>query len=273
MVEIIRSGALGRVREVHVWTDRPIWPQGIERPAGTPAVPDTLDWDLWLGPAPERPYHPCYVPFNWRGWWDFGTGALGDMGCHNLDLAFFSLGLRDPVRVSAESAPVSVETAPKWSIVTTEFPAAGERGPVKLVWYDGKKKPPAESAGGAALADNGVIMVGDKDTLHVPHFWGAGRFLSGRTIKDFPDVPETLPRRSEKFDANHYQEWIAACKGGPAALSNFDYAGPMTEAVLLGNVALRAGEPIEFDAARLKVTNSAKGDALLRREYRKGWTL
>src|SRR6266540_4149904 len=126
LVELIQAGVLGKVREVHVWTDRPIWPQGIDRPSDTPAAPKTLDWDLWLGVAPWRPYHPAYVPFNWRGFWDFGTGALGDMACHNMDIAFFSLGLRDPVSVQAESSGVNRETAPKWSVITFDFPGRGD---------------------------------------------------------------------------------------------------------------------------------------------------
>ena len=261
LVELIQAGVIGNVQEVHVWTDRPgnIWPQGIPRPTGTPPIPETLDWDLWLGVAPRRPYHPDYVPFKWRGFWDFGTGALGDMGCHNMDLAFFSLKLRDPTSIYAMSSKVTTETAPEWSIVTYEFPALGDRPPVKLTWYDGGKKPNAELAKKANLPGNGVIMVGDKDTLFVPSYWGTGAFVSGANVDDYQSIPQSLPRLPN-FDQNHYQEWINACKGGPKALSNFDYSGPMTEAVLLGNVAIRSGKRIEWNPGDLKVTNAPEAN-------------
>jgi predicted dehydrogenase len=274
LVELIQGGVLGKVREIHVWTDRPgsWWPQGIDRPnpKEPPKVPDTLDWDLWLGVAPSRPYDPAYVPFRWRGFWDFGTGALGDMACHNMDLAFFALQLRDPIRVEAESSEVNGETAPVWSIITYEFPPRGNQPGVKLVWYDGGKKPAPELAKSKELPGNGVIMIGDNDTLFVPSYWGPGSFLSGAKVEDFKNIPEKLPRLPE-FEKNHHQEWLNACKGGPKALSNFDYSGPMTEAVLLGNVALRVGTKIEWDAKKFKVTNVPEANHYLRTEYRKGW--
>jgi predicted dehydrogenase len=273
LVELIQGGVLGQVKEVHVWTDRPIWPQGIDRPKETPSVPKTLDWDLWLGPAPERPYSPAYVPFKWRGFWDFGTGAQGDMGCHNSDLAFWSLGLRDPVSADSEASGVSAESAPKWSIVTLQFPALGTRGPVKFVWYDGGKMPPADLAKQKELPKNGSILVGDKDTLYVPSMWGAGTFLSGAKAEDFKDIPEKLPRPKGDFEHHHHEEWIEACKGGAPAYSNFDYAAPMTEALLVGNLAVRMGKKIEWDAANLKAKNAPEADVLIRPEYRKGWTL
>ena len=274
LVELIQAGILGSVREIHVWTDRPgsIWPQGIQRPTGTPPVPDTLDWDLWLGVAPWRPYHPDYVPFKWRGFWDFGTGALGDMGCHNMDLAFFSLNLRDPSSVYAMSSEVSSESAPKWSVVTYEFPELRGRAPVKLTWYDGAKKPSPELVKQTGLPGNGMIFIGDKDTLYVPSYWGTGSFLSGAAVDDFKNIPQSLPRLPD-FDKNHYQEWINACKGGPKALSNFDYSGPMTEAVLLGNVAIRAGQRIEWNAEQLKVTNLPEANRLIQAVCREGWSL
>ena len=140
-VELIQAGVLGDVKEVHIWTDRPIWPQGIGRPSGSPPVPKNVNWDLWLGPAPERPYHPAYHPFKWRGFWDFGTGAVGDMGCHNSDLAYWALNLRDPETLEAVSSGINDETAPKWSIITYHFPKLGKRKAVKVTWYDGGKKP------------------------------------------------------------------------------------------------------------------------------------
>jgi len=272
LVELVQGGVLGKVKEVHVWTDRPIWPQGMDRPKETPPVPKTLDWDLWLGPAPERPYSPAYVPFKWRGFWDFGTGAQGDMGCHNSDVAFWALGLRDPISAEAESSGVNSETAPKWSVVTLQFPELGGRGPVKFVWYDGGKRPPAELARQAELPKNGSILVGEKDTLYVPGLWGRGTFVSGAKAEDFKDIPEKLPKHGD-FERRHYQEWIEACKGGAAAYSNFDYAAPMTEALLVGNLAVRLGKKIEWDAASMKAKNAPEADALIRPDYRKGWSL
>lgn len=275
LVELIQHGVLGDVKEIHVWTDRPIWPQGISRPKSAP-VPATLDWDLWLGPAPYREFHAECVPFKWRAFWDFGTGALGDMGCHNMDLSFFSLGLKNPTRVEATCSGVNPETAPAWSIISYFFPKEGRRGPVKLVWYDGGKKPEPSLVRETSLPGNGSIFVGTKDTLYVPSYWGKGSFLSGAKMEDFASVPQKYPKLpgSEKDnDASQHAEWIAACKGEGKALADFNYAGPMTEAVLLGNVALRAGQPIEWDAKHLKVTNVASANQFIRTEYRKGWEI
>jgi predicted dehydrogenase len=278
LVELIQADVIGKVREVYVWTNRPIWPQGMDRPTETMPTPVHLDWDLWLGPAPARPYNQAYAPFRWRGWWDFGTGALGDMGCHKIDLAFFALKLDAPISVEARSSTVSAETPPKWSIITYTFGSRGDLPPVKLTWYDGQRKPPASLVGGRELPANGSILVGDKDTLFVHETSGPGFFMSGATVEDHAHVPMTLPRMPgsddrKNIDGNHRREWIAACKGGPPALSNFDYAGRLTEAVLLGNVALRAGKRIEWDATRMKVTNVPEADRYIRRAYRKGWEL
>ena len=274
LVELIQGGVLGKVSAIHVWTDRPNnwWPQGIERPKETPPAPPTLDWDLWLGVAPWRPYNPAYVPFKWRGFWDFGTGALGDMACHCMDLAFFSLKLGAPTSIEAQSSGVNDETAPLWSIIAYEFPGDGARAAVKMTWYDGGKFPSPELVKDTELSSNGIILIGDKDTLYVPNYWGAGKFLSGAKVEDFKDIPETLPKPSG-FERNHHQEWLAACKGGPKALSNFDYSGPMTEAVLLGDAALRAGQKILWDSVKLKVTNVPEANHYLRTEYRKGWSV
>ena len=274
LVELIQAGVLGQVSEVHVWTDRPgtWWKQGVERPKEPPKAPDTLDWDLWLGVAPTRPYHPAYVPFAWRGFWDFGTGALGDMACHNMDLPFFSLGLRDPISIDALTSEVNGETAPVWSIITYQFAARGRQSAVKLVWYDGGKKPSPDLAKSKELPGNGVLMLGSKDSLFVPSYWGAGGFLSGAKMEDFKGIPQTLPRLSD-FERNHHQEWVNACKGGPKALSNFDYSGPMTEAVLLGNVAIRTGVKIGWDAKKFQVTNVPEANHYLRTDYRKGWEI
>jgi predicted dehydrogenase len=272
LVELIQAGVLGKVNEIHVWTDRPNnwWPQGVNRPTDTPPVPPTLDWDLWLGVAPQRPYHPSYVPFKWRGIWDFGTGALGDMACHCMDLAFFSLKLGAPASVEAQSSEVNSESAPLWSIINYEFPAQEGQPPVKMTWYDGGKQPAAELVKDTELSGNGIILIGGKDTLYVPNYWGAGKFLSGAKVEDFKSTPETLPK-PPGFERNHHQEWLDACKGGRKALSNFDYSGPLTEAVLLGDVALRAGKKILWDAGSLKVTNMPEANRYIRTEYREGW--
>lgn len=275
MVELIRGGVLGDVKEIHVWTDRPIWPQGMTRPASVP-VPEGLDWDLWLGPAPWREYHEGLAPFSWRGYWDFGTGALGDMGCHNMDLAFFALDLRDPIRVSSECEAYegSKDTAPKASVVTYEFPANATRGPVRLVWYDGGLKPSAELVREKELPGNGSIFIGTRDTLYVPSYWGVGRFMSGKELGEFDAIPMTLPRHPEAakdHDAAQHLEWLAACKGEGRAMAGIEYAGPMTEAVLLGNVALRLGKTVEWDPARLQVRNAPEAAPLIRRPFRAGW--
>lgn len=267
-VEWVQAGVVGVVREVHCWSNRPIWPQGIARPTETPPVPKHIDWDLWIGPAPMRPYHPAYHPFKWRGWWDFGTGALGDMGCHIIDAAFWALDLGAPSTVEAESSGVNEETAPKWSIVRYQFPARGTRPAVKLTWHDGGKLPPAELTelpAGQKLSDNGTLFIGDKGKL---------LFERGKPLRlvpqreGFQPPPKVIPR-----SIGHYAEWIAACKGGPPAGSNFNYAGPLTEMVLLGNVALRARRRVEWDAEKLQVRNIPEAARLIRREYRPGWTV
>ena len=268
-VEWIQAGVIGPVGEVHAWTDRPIWPQGITRPADTPPIPKSIDWDLWIGSAPMRPYHPGYHPFKWRGWWDFGTGALGDMGCHIIDAAFWSLKLGYPETVEAESSPVNNETAPNWSIVRYQFPARGELPPVKLTWYDGGKLPAGELLDLAAdekFPKNGSLFVGSKGRLLL--LQGKSELLPEKEWRDFQPPPKTIPRSS-----GHYAEWIAACKGGPAAFSNFNYAGPLTELVLLGNIALRLGRKIQWDGRNLKARNAPEADRYIRREYRKGWNL
>ena len=267
-VEWIQAGVIGPVGEVHAWSDRPIWPQGITRPIDTPPVPASLDWDLWIGTAPMRPYHKAYHPFNWRGWWDFGTGALGDMGCHIIDPAFWALDLGYPESVETESSPVNDETAPSWSRVHYQFPARGALPPVKLTWHDGGKLPPRELLDLDAdekFPKNGSLFVGRKGRLLLMQ--GKSELLPENQWRDFQPPPKTIPR-----SAGHYAEWIAACKGGPAAFSNFNYAGPLTEMVLLGNLALRVGKKIEWDGRNLKARNAPEADRYIRREYRGGWS-
>lgn len=280
--EWIWQGGIGIVKEVHFWTDRPIWPQGIDRPTDTPPAPANLNWDVWLGPAPERPYHPAYHPFSWRGWWDFGCGALGDMGCHIMDAAFWALKLDGPCSVEAESSEFNAETFPKWSIITYEFPARKQFPPLKAVWYDGGKLParPAELDEWAKqnpeqaekntfpTGSNGQMYIGDKGVLI------AGAVGDGPWIHPPARMEEFLttePKKTLKRSSGHYKEWLDACKGGEPASGNFDHAGPLTVMVLLGNVALRAGEKIEWTGKRVK--NDAKANRYLRRKYRKGWRL
>jgi predicted dehydrogenase len=270
IVELVQGGVLGDVREVHVWTDRPIWPQGVERSKDTPPAPGQLDWDLWIGPAPMRPYHPDYAPFKWRGWWDFGTGAPGDMGCHNSDAAYWALKLDAPISVEAESSGVNSETCPKWSIVRSDFPARGKMPPVTMTWYDGGKKPSRDLADGIELPLNGTIIIGSKGKIVFRDWHPNGfRLLPEDKFKDFQGPAQTIQRAPD----GPYREWIEACKGGPPCLSNFDYAGRLTEFVLLGNVALRVGKKIEWDAKKLRAKNCPEADQYIRREYRKGWEL
>ena len=270
VVELVRAGVIGDVHEVHVWSDRPIWPQGLDRPTETPPVPSTLDWDLWLGPAPYRPYNPAYLPFNWRGWWDFGTGALGDMACHCWDTAYWALELGLPETVEAESSGVNSETAPKWSIIQYQFPARRSRPPVKLTWYDGGKLPSPGLISGAQYPKNGSLIVGEKGTIFLKD-WNADRFqiLPAEKFTDYKQPPQTIRRSG----GQHYKEWIDACKGGPPAMSNFDYASVLTEAVILGNVALRVGKKIEWDARDMRVKGMPEADRYIHTEYRKGWSL
>jgi predicted dehydrogenase len=283
-VEVLRAGVIGEVAELHVWTDRPAgwWAQGVLRPTDTPPVPATLDWDVWLGPAPERPYHPAYVPFKWRGFWDFGTGAIGDMGIHNLDTAYWGLGLGTPTRVAvrdcapATSAPETKETAPLWSIIDLEFPARGNGPAVKMTWYDGGRLPPAELFHGQKLItrDGGSLVVGSKGTLFT-RTWHGGQTDADRFVllpaDRFVDVklPDpTLPRTR-----SHHQEWIDACRGEAKTQSPFEYAAVLTESLLLGNVALRTGQPVEWDAAQMRAVNNPAAEVCIRPEFRKGWTI
>ncbi len=271
-VELVQAGVLGAVHEVHCWTDRPgrWWGQGLGTP-DTAAVPKTLDWDLWLGVAENRPFSPAYVPFAWRGFWDFGTGALGDMGCHLFNLPDLSLGIRDATHVEAWSEGMTAVSGPKWSIVKWEIPATPKRPAFTLWWYDGGKLPPQALFPGTKYAENGVIFVGNQDVM-LTNYNGGATFRSGRKVEDFKSVPETLPKCSN-WDRCHYEEWIAACKGGPAALSDFSAAGPMTEVVLLGNVAVRAGSPLVWDSPSLRVVNNATANQFIRQKDRKGWTV
>ncbi len=264
-VELISSGAIGPVREVHIQTDRPSgwWPQGLTKPAESQTPPATLDWDLWLGVAQERPYNSAYLPFVWRGWWDFGTGALGDMACHLMDGAFWALNLKYPTTVEAEGDTLLPDSAPKWMIIRYEFPQRGHMPPVKLIWYDGGKKIPADITEGVKI-ENGSVFVGDKGKLAVEHTQ-TPRLLPESQFKDFKFPERTLPR-----SPGHYIQWIDACRTGGRTDSNFDYACPLTESVLLGNVAFRTGKKLEWDAKKLRAANCPEADAYIQYHYRNG---
>lgn len=283
-VEVIRSGAIGEVRELHVWTDRPAgwWPQGVERPRETPPIPSGLDWDVWLGPAPNRPYNPAYVPFKWRGFWDFGTGAIGDMGIHNLDTAYWALELGYPTSVEVKACspsfldPAARETAPLWSVMEIHFPARGNKPPVKMMWYDGDKQPPRDLFHDEPLIskDGGSLVIGSKGTLFT-RTWHGGEnesdmfvLLPRKQYEGFQPPSPTLPRT-----ASHHQEWVDACRGKGKTLSNFGYASVLTESLLLGNVALRAGHKIDWDSARMRANGCPEAAPFIRPEFRKGWVI
>jgi predicted dehydrogenase len=322
-VELLRAGIIGPVRQVHAWTNRPVWPQGQkalderQRLAGGPK-PDDLDWDLWLGPAPMRDYNACYVPFKWRGWWDFGTGALGDMACHIMDMPYWALDLGSPRSVEAESGGRTTETGPDFSTITYQFaerasvgggrlggavgPKATVRQPaVKFVWYDGNKdgkqnapydllervteeakkfgadKPVAETRSRRkkkkpSAIDNpqrwDMILVGDDGMMLFKRSSTDWIVTTDRRAGQFAEVPKTIRRVP-----NEDTEWIESCKGGPKALSSFDYSGPLSEMVLLGNLSVRLGRKIEWDTKALKAINAPEAEKLIRRDYRKGWDL
>lgn len=268
VVEIVRSGVLGEVREVHAWSDRKF--SGGTRPKDTPPVPAHLHWDAWLGPAPERPYHPAYHPFRWRGWWDFGTGSLGDMGCHILDPAVWALDLDAPLTVEAEGPPVHPESTPPWLIVRYVFAARGDRPGVRLTWYDGGKLPPPEVTGDLKLPANGSLFVGTKGKLLVPH-GGQPSFSPPGLAEDFQKVASQFSIAAPP--GGHHGEWLLACKTGKSTGSNFAYAARLTEIVLLGNVAYRAATKIEWDAAHMRAKNCPAAEQFLHREYRQGWQL
>lgn len=269
VAEIVRSGGIGEVRAVHVWTNRPFWPQGITHsPAGEP-VPPHLHWDEWLGPSPDRPYSTGYHPMNWRGYWDFGTGALGDRGPHLLDPVFHALQLTAPTSIQATSSPVTDESPPEWSTITFEFPGRQEAPPVRLHWYDGGKQPALEVAGvERQLPDNGALLLGSLARMFVPELGGTPLVIANTRGADLPPVTVKLPSTT-----GHYREWIEACKGRGTTSCDFAYGARLTETCLLGNVALRAGGPIRWDAASGRIVDRSGIEHYLTREYRRGWEL
>ena len=285
-IELIQSGAVGPIREVHVWTNRPFdyWQQApdiVARPTDKPPIPSHVHWEEFLGPAPFRPYHPAYHPHDWRGWWDFGTGSLGDMACHTANLAHKALKLGLPGRVSAVSGDVNPETYPAWATITYEFPGRGELPPVTLTWYEGAKEgqrnlPAADLLQGETAPDSGMVFIGEKGSILTPSDYGSDQVLLPRKeFEGFERPKATIARLggTDVCDLNQKQEWIRAILGGPAPMSNFDYAATMTEAMLLGNVAVRLGKNLEYDGETGTVVNVPEAAEIIQGTYRKGWEL
>jgi predicted dehydrogenase len=263
--EYILDGAIGPVREVYVGLGTRFWdpPAWGSRPPETPAVPEGLDWDLWLGPAPARPYHPAYHPWRWRDWRDFGTGPLGDMGCHTLSTVFKALKLTHPTTVEAECTELGPEVYPRTFRVRYEFPARGGLPPVTLTWYDGESKPPVPKGLEPGRSVSGVVFVGEQGVL-MGH-----RLVPESRMKSYGRPPKVLPR-----SPGQYKEWVDACRGGPPAGSDFvAHSGLLTETPLLGNIAMRVGRKLEWDGPNLRFTSDQTANQYLQRKYRDGWTL
>ncbi|HRT28271.1 MAG TPA: Gfo/Idh/MocA family oxidoreductase [Kiritimatiellia bacterium] len=276
--EWIWDGAIGPIREVHVWSDAGRWDwlrKSPGRPAETPPVPAGFNWDLWLGPREHRPYHPAYAPYAWRGWWAFGTGTIGDMACHNLDPAVWALNLERPLSVEATSTGVDDEAISIAGLYTYQFGPRGDQPPVKVTWYDGGLRPsiperldPDDPRQRLGERNDGILFVGDKGYITCPGWSGTPRLLPLELHKAYKRPAPTLPRVK-----GHHAEWLSACKGGPAASANFAYSARLTELVLLGNVALRTGKKLIWDAAEMRATNAPEADKFLKGTYRKGWEL
>jgi hypothetical protein len=298
-VEVIHAGLIGHVRQIHVWSNRPIWPQGIGRPEGSDPIPEGFKWDLWLGPAPWRPFkRDVYQPFKWRGWYDFGTGALGDMACHTANMPFRAAKLGYPRLVELlDHSEMNSETYPKTSKIRFVFPAREDQPETEFFWYDGNPddnsvKPlrPGEEATHEIremmdkLPDSGCLLIGDKGKLFSPDDYGA-RFSvklndekelkDGRNHEAVKSIPQTIPRNQHSGDGDRRQhlEWIAACKGGPTPYSNFDIAAYLTEIILLGCVAMRVGKRLDWDGPRMRATNAPEASHFIRRTNRKGWAM
>jgi predicted dehydrogenase len=272
LCEWIWAGVIGQVKEVHYFTNRPVWPQGQGRPSKVESVPGNLDWNLWLSVAPDRPYSRAYCPFAWRGWWDYGAGALGDIGCHVMDAAFWALDLRNPTSIQAETSGFNPESFPRWSIITYEFPARGKLGPCKVVWHDGGKappRPPELESDRKPPNETYAYVIGDKGTIMHDFYCGTARIIPEAKHKDsgVSKIPKSLPRSQ----GGHMREFVDACKGVRPAGANFEYAASLTEMVVLGNLALRTKEKVLWDGKAMKVTNLPELNKFLRREPRKGY--
>ncbi len=272
VVELVRTGAIGKVRDVHVWLAAnfagPPTPTNMtqpDAPTDRPAIPENLDWDLWLGPAAYRPYHPKYAPFAWRYWWNFANGQLGDFFCHYCDLAFWALDLRHPTTVEAQG-PVHADSTARWTIAKQTYPARGDLPPLTLTWYNGGPYPPFLAERNIPRWGNAVLFIGSKGMLIADY--GKHQLLPEDKFADFqkpePFIPDSI---------GHHLEWVEACKTGGPTTCNFDYSGALTEAALLCNVALRTGRKITWDPANLKAVDCPEADQFIRRSYRQGWKL
>lgn len=274
LCEMIWSGVIGPVREAHIWTNRPDdWLQGVPDPLPPEPIPEGLNWDLWLGTAPRRPYNSGYHPADWRGWWDFGCGALGDMGCHIMDPVYWALQLGAPRSVECVSQEgKNDQTAPSRSTTRYEFPARNSMPPVTVYWYDGGNLPkrPQGISKETTLGDgaNGSLLMGDEGIITAGEYGGNPRLLPDEKMRDYTFPSPIIPR-----SPGHYKDWIQACKGGVPACSNFDYAGPFTETVLLGNIAPRCEGKLLWDAENMRFTNNREASRLVKREYSDGWSL
>ncbi|MCY2951011.1 MAG: Gfo/Idh/MocA family oxidoreductase [Planctomycetota bacterium] len=275
--EWITADAIGAVKEIHCWSDRPgvtgakqWWPQPAKPLTETVPVPPHIDWNLFIGAAPTRPYNPNIHPFAWRGYFDFGTGALGDMAVHNMDPAFYALDLEAPIAADAQTSPLGPDSYPAWQILTYHFAAKPNRPALKITWYDGGKLPqtPPDVENEFKISDNGIMFVGDKGTMVCGGWSGAPRLFPASRRRDFQLPPKSIPR-----SPGHRQEWVQACKDRKPqdAKAGFYYSGPFTEALLVGNLASRLQKRIEWDAANIKAANAPEADALIRKTYRPGF--
>ena len=265
VVELVQSGAIGPVGEVHVWVAATYG--GLDLPKETLPVPPNVHYDLWLGPVEYRPYSPEYLPFKWRNWWAFGGGALADFGCHYMDLPHWALGLSRPLTVSpVDGPPVHPESTPPWLIVRYEYPVRGQKPPLQLTWYHGGKQPALLTTEQAGKWKSGVLFVGAKGMLLADY--GRHTLLPEKDFSGFappsPFIPDSI---------GHHAEWIEACKTGRATTCPFDYSGPLTEAALLGNVAYRVGQKLEWDWKHLQATNCPKSEQYIQHHYRRGWRI
>ena len=278
--EWIQAGAIGEVREVDAWCSLTYYPWGHAgwssprgtRPEEIPPVPDTLDWNLWLGPAPERPYHPCYHPLTWRSWWDFGCGMMGDRGAHTFDPIFWALDLGQPVTVEGNATDLNDETHPIACLVRYEFPARGSMPPVTLTWYDGLRPPRPTEIGSDDILGNsegGALFKGSEGLLTCGVYGEEPRLLPGSRMKDFTPPAPSIPR----VEGTHEDDWLRAIKSGGKAGADFSYSGPLTEVCLLGNIAKRMGTKLEWDPAAMQFPNLPEANQYIRREYRDGWVL
>ncbi len=287
--EWIWDGAIGPVREVHCWTNRPVWPQGIEvdRPKETPPAPESMDWDLWIGPAAYRPYHPAYHPGKWRAWWDFGTGSLGDLGCHIVDPVFWALKLKYPVSVEGcistywqefwQKTEPKNEMYPRSTIVRFQFPSRDDMPEVKLTWWDGGLMPPRpdELEPGRRMGDSdgGCLLIGDKGSLMCGCYGESPRLIPESKMKEYRPPPKTL-ERIPQGRSGHEKDWLRSCKDGKPASSNFNYSGPLSEMVLMGNLAVRFPDrKLLWDGEKMEVPNDKDANSYVRMEYRNGWSM